>query len=165
VIFLNGAILGRSRCEMQRRFNDIVDFAELGHFIDALLRTYSTGMVARLGFAVGTDVEPDILVIDELLSVGDLEFQRKCGERIEAMLCRGATLLLVSHSPEAVLHPCEHVVWLHEGRVVAEGPAREVVRAFVSGPVPLQPPAERVVVGAGGDAGCAWRAIGAWCRC
>ncbi len=131
-IFLNGAILGRSRREMQRRFDGIVEFSELGHFIDAPLRTYSTGMVARLGFAVATDVEPDILLVDEVLSVGDIEFQRKCTERIEAILRRGTTLVLVSHSPQAILQLCEHAVWLDGGRVVANGPAAQVVDAFVS---------------------------------
>jgi len=131
-VFLNGAILGRSRKEMKQRFPGIVEFAELDHFIDAPLRTYSTGMVARLGFAVASDVEPDILLIDEVLSVGDLEFQRKCIGRIGEFLARGATLVLVSHSPESVLQLCQQVVWLEEGRVVADGPAREVVEAFVT---------------------------------
>jgi ABC-2 type transport system ATP-binding protein/lipopolysaccharide transport system ATP-binding protein len=131
-VFLNGAILGRSRREMQKRFDRIVEFSELGHFIDAPLRTYSTGMVARLGFAIATDVEPDILLVDEVLSVGDIEFQRKCVTRIEEILARGTTLVLVSHSPESVLQLCAHVVWLEGGRVVADGPAREVVDAFTS---------------------------------
>jgi lipopolysaccharide transport system ATP-binding protein len=131
-IFLNGAILGRSRREMQRRFDQIVEFSELGHFIDAPLRTYSTGMVGRLGFAIATDVEPDILLVDEVLSVGDIEFQRKCTERITAILRRGTTLVLVSHSPEAILHLCESAVWLDQGRVVTSGPASKVLEAFVS---------------------------------
>jgi len=141
-VFLNGAILGRSRRDMQRRFDAIVAFSELGHFIDAPLRTYSTGMVARLGFAVATDVEPDILLVDELLSVGDIDFQRKCSDRIETILGRGATLVLVSHSPDAILHLCEHAVWLDSGRVVADGAARDVVDAFVSRPT--QPPVSAV---------------------
>ena len=87
-VFLNGAILRRSRKEMQRRLPDIVAFAELEHFIDAPLRTYSTGMVARLGFAVATDVEPEILLVDEVLSVGDIEFQEKCMRRMEEFLAR-----------------------------------------------------------------------------
>ena len=135
-VFLNGAILGRPRREMQRRFDAIVDFSELGHFIDAPIRTYSTGMVARLGFAIATDVEPDILLVDEVLSVGDIEFQRKCTERIERILRRGTTLVLVSHSPESIVQLCEHAIWLNEGRVVADGPAREVVDAFVSRAAP-----------------------------
>jgi ABC-type polysaccharide/polyol phosphate transport system ATPase subunit len=131
-VFLNGAILGRSRRDMQRRFDGIVEFSELRHFIDAPIRTYSTGMVARLGFAIATDVEPDVLLVDEVLSVGDIEFQRKCTERIERILRRGATLVLVSHSPESVIQLCDHAIWLNEGRVVADGAASEVVDAFVS---------------------------------
>ena len=89
-------------------------------------------VVARLGFAIATDVEPDILLVDEALSVGDLDFQRKCIARIEELLSRGATLVLVSHSPDAVLRLCRRVLWLDEGRVAAEGPASEVLDAFVS---------------------------------
>jgi ABC-type polysaccharide/polyol phosphate transport system ATPase subunit len=135
-VFLNGAILGRSRKEMQRRFPDIVEFSELGHFIDAPLRTYSTGMVARLGFAVATDVEPDILLVDEVLSVGDIEFQQKCTRRIDDFLARGATLVLVTHSTELAVQLCRRVVWIEEGRVVMDGPARDVVDAFVARTLP-----------------------------
>jgi ABC-type polysaccharide/polyol phosphate transport system ATPase subunit len=131
-IFLNGAILGRSRREMQRRFEAIVEFSELGDFIDAPLRAYSTGMVARLGFAIATDVDPDILLIDELLSVGDIEFQRKCTERIETILARGATLVFVSHVPAAVTQLCRRAIWIDHGHVIANGPAHEVVDAFVT---------------------------------
>jgi len=138
-VFLNGAILGRSRREMQRRFDAIVEFSELGHFIDAPLRTYSTGMAARLGFALATDVEPDILLVDELLSVGDIEFQRKCTERIEGILRGGTTFVLVSHSPEAVLRLSQRALWLDEGRVRADGPAQHVVDAFVARAVPAAP--------------------------
>jgi ABC-type polysaccharide/polyol phosphate transport system ATPase subunit len=130
-VFLNGAILRRSRKEMQRRLPDIVRFAELEHFIDAPLRTYSTGMVARLAFAVATDLQPEILLVDEVLSVGDIEFQQKCVARMQGFLARGATLVLVSHSPEQVVELCQRAVWIHEGRVVLDGPAAEVVRAFV----------------------------------
>lgn len=139
-LFLNGALLGRTRREMQRRFDAIVEFSELAHFIDSPLRSYSTGMVARLGFAIATDVEPEILLVDEALSVGDLDFQRKCMARIEELLSRGATLVLVSHSPDAVLRLCQRVVWLEQGRVVADGPGSEVVEAFVSSssPAPIR---------------------------
>jgi ABC-type polysaccharide/polyol phosphate transport system ATPase subunit len=130
-VFLNGAILRRSRKEMQRRLPDIVRFAELEHFIDAPLRTYSTGMVARLAFAVASDLEPEILLVDEALAVGDIEFQKKCVERMQGFLARGATLVLVSHSPQSVRELCQRVIWLNEGRVVLDGPAAEVVRAFV----------------------------------
>jgi len=133
-IFLNGAILGRSRREMMRRLPAIVEFAELEAFLDAPVRTYSSGMVARLGFAIATDVEPDILLVDEVLAVGDLEFQQKCLERMHRFRERGATLVLVSHSPEMVLSLCERALWFEAGRLVADGPAREVVEAYVGCP-------------------------------
>ena len=138
-VFLNGAIFRRSRKEMQRRLPEIIAFAELEHFVDAPLRTYSTGMVARLGFAVATDVEPEILLIDEVLSVGDIEFQEKCIARMQEFLARGATLVLVSHSPQSVLELCRRAVWLHEGRIVADGPSADVVQAFVDHALPGQP--------------------------
>jgi ABC-type polysaccharide/polyol phosphate transport system ATPase subunit len=131
-VFLNGAILRRPRAEMVRRLPDIVRFAELEQFIDAPLRTYSTGMVARLGFAVATDVQPDILLLDEVLSVGDIEFQEKCLARIQEFLARGATMILVSHAPQAIVDLCQRAVWMHEGRIAADGPAAEVVAAFVN---------------------------------
>jgi len=135
-IFLNGAILGRSRREMVRRLPGIVEFAELEAFLDAPVRTYSSGMVARLGFAIATDVEPDILLVDEVLAVGDIEFQQKCLERMRGFRARGATLVLVSHSPETVLGLCDRALWFDAGRVAADGPAREVVEAYVSPKVP-----------------------------
>jgi ABC-2 type transport system ATP-binding protein len=138
-VFLNGAILRRSRKEMQRRLPDIVRFAELEHFIDAPLRTYSTGMVARLAFAVASDLEPEILLVDEALSVGDIEFQKKCVARMQGFLARGATLVLVSHSPQSLRELCQRVVWLNQGRVVMDGPAAEVVRAFVEHANPKLP--------------------------
>jgi ABC-type polysaccharide/polyol phosphate transport system ATPase subunit len=138
-VFLNGAVLGRSRREMQRRLPDIVRFAELEHFIDAPLRTYSTGMGARLAFAVATDLQPEILLVDEILSVGDIEFQQKCVARMEEFLARGATLVLVSHSPKQVRDLCQRAVWLHEGKVVLEGTSAEVVDAFVKHTTPVQP--------------------------
>jgi ABC-type polysaccharide/polyol phosphate transport system ATPase subunit len=133
-VFLNGALLGRSRRDMRRRFDAIVDFAGLGDFIDAPLRTYSTGMTARLGFAVATDVEADVLLVDEILSVGDFEFQKKSFDRITAFLRGGATFVLVSHAAAMVKELCGRAIWLDGGRVVADGPAGEVVDAFTSVP-------------------------------
>ncbi len=135
-IFLNGALLGRTRKEMRRRFDRIVEFAELADFIDAPLRTYSTGMGARLGFSVATDVEADLLLVDEILSVGDFEFQKKSFERVASFLARGATFVLVSHSADMVRQLCQRAIWLEAGRIVADGPAGEVVDAFTSGAVP-----------------------------
>ena len=148
-VFLNGAILRRSRKEMERRLPDIIRFAELEHFVDAPLRTYSTGMFARLAFAVATDLDPEILLVDEALAVGDIEFQEKCELRIQEILGRGATLLFVSHSPQAVIKLCRRAIWLHEGRIVAEGPASEVVGAFVDHAIPPQP---QSALGGGGRA-------------
>lgn len=129
-VFLNGALLGHSRRYMLRRLDEIVEFAGIGAFIDAPLRTYSTGMVARLGFAIATDVEPDILLLDEVLSVGDVEFQRKCGERLARFRDQGVTFVLVSHALATVRDLCTRVVWLQDGRVHADGPPTEVSEAF-----------------------------------
>ncbi len=150
-VFLNGALLGFSHAEMQAKFKHIVDFAELWDFIDAPLRTYSSGMVARLGFAVATDIEPDILILDEVLSVGDAAFQQKSAERIQGFRAGGATILLVSHSLEAVQTICDRAVWLEHGRVMAEGAVDQVIRQYrgddkaieskrlsTSGPLPQQ---------------------------
>ncbi len=129
-VFLNGALMGYSHREMQAKFERIIDFAELGDFIDAPLRTYSSGMVARLGFAVATDVEPGILIIDEVLSVGDAAFQKKSAERIQSFRGRGATILLVSHNLEAIQSMCDRAVWLDHGRVRADSAAESVVRQY-----------------------------------
>jgi len=129
-VFLNGAILGFSHAQMQAKFDQIVDFAELRDFIDAPLRTYSSGMIARLGFAVATDVEPDILIIDEVLSVGDAAFQQKSAERIQGFRATGATILLVSHNLASVEAMCDRAIWLDHGRVVAEGTAATVVHQY-----------------------------------
>lgn len=126
-VFLNGTLLGFSHAEMQSKFERIVDFAEMWDFIDAPLRTYSSGMIARLGFAVATDVEPDILIVDEILAVGDMAFQIKSLERIQGFRAAGATILLVSHNMDTVRSMCDHVIWLDRGRLVAQGSAEEVV--------------------------------------
>jgi lipopolysaccharide transport system ATP-binding protein len=130
-VFLNGAILGFSHAQMQAKFDRIVSFAELGDFIDAPLRTYSSGMIARLGFAVATDVEPDVLIIDEVLSVGDAAFQQKSAERIQGFRAMGATILLVSHDLALVESMCDRAVWLEHGRVVADGTANSVVHQYL----------------------------------
>jgi ABC-2 type transport system ATP-binding protein len=129
-IYLYGAMLGHPRKYMDARFDHIVDFADLREFIDAPLRTYSTGMVARLGFAIATDVEPDILLVDEVLSVGDLGFQRKCEERMAAFRREGVTFVVVSHSLETLKKLCTRILWVEHGRVVRDGPAAEVAAAF-----------------------------------
>lgn len=129
-VFLNGALLGHSRREMISRFDEIVAFAELEKFIDTPLRNYSSGMQARLGFAVATAIRPDILIVDEVLSVGDEQFQAKCKDRISAFRRSGATILLVSHQADVVEDLCDRAVWLDSGRISAIGPAREVVGKY-----------------------------------
>ena len=129
-VFLNGTLLSHSRREVEARFEPIVDFAELGEFIDAPLRTYSTGMVARLGFAVATAWEPDILILDEVLAVGDEAFQRKCQARMRAFRDNGATVLMVSHNAATVHAMCQRALWLDHGAVRALGVAVEVVTQY-----------------------------------
>ena len=129
-VFLNGALLGHSRAEMARRFDEIVEFAELQDFIDTPLRSYSSGMAARLGFAVATAVQLDVLIVDEVLSVGDERFQQKCSARIDRFRSDGATILLVSHNATLVQTLCDRAVWLDKGRVKVVGPAAEVVSSY-----------------------------------
>jgi ABC-type polysaccharide/polyol phosphate transport system ATPase subunit len=129
-IFLNGALLGFSHQEMVEKFEGIVDFAELWDFIDAPMRTYSSGMWARLGFAVATDVDPDILIIDEVLSVGDEAFQRKSFARIREFHQRGATILLVSHTMDTIRAMCHRAVWLDHGIMKAMGEVEDVIDAY-----------------------------------
>jgi ABC-type polysaccharide/polyol phosphate transport system ATPase subunit len=129
-IFLNGTLLGHSHAEMSARFDEIVDFAELGEFIDSPIRNYSSGMSARLGFAVATAIQPDILIVDEVLSVGDERFQEKCKMRIAQFREDGASILLVSHEGDLVQNLCNRAVWLEKGQVRALGPAADVVAAY-----------------------------------
>lgn len=130
-VFLNGALLGFSRAQMEAKFERIVDFAELWDFIDAPLRTYSSGMTARLGFAVATDVEPEILIVDEILAVGDAAFQQKSAERIQGFRAAGTTILLVSHNLEAVKTMCTRAIWLEQGQIIADGSADAVVHQYL----------------------------------
>jgi lipopolysaccharide transport system ATP-binding protein len=130
-IYLNGAMLGLTRAEMNARFDRIVDFAELWDFIDSPLRTYSSGMWARLGFAVATDVEPDVLIVDEILAVGDAAFQHKSSRRIDSFRERGTTIFLVSHSMDLVESMCSRAAWLDHGELVAIGPAKSVVDRYL----------------------------------
>lgn len=129
-VFLNGAILGHTRADVAARFERIVNFAGVRDFIDAPLRTYSSGMVVRLGFAVATDVQPEILIVDEVLAVGDAEFQKKSAERIEGFRKSGTTILMVSHNLGAVQAMCERAMWLNRGEVQALEQAADVVRQY-----------------------------------
>ena len=129
-IYINGAILGHSRKYMKEYYEEIVDFAELHNFMGMPIKNYSSGMRARLGFAVATMVKPDILVVDEVLAVGDAVFQKKCKLRMQEMLSGGTTLLFVSHSNAAVCEMCEKAVWLDHGEIKLVGTANEVCRAY-----------------------------------
>ena len=129
-VVMNGTILGYPKASILEHFDEVVDFAELPGFIDAPLRTYSSGMVARLGFAIASLFRPDILVLDEVLAVGDVGFQEKCRERIDAFRARGTTILLVSHSPDTVEAQCDRVAWLEHGAIVALGPPSEVLSRY-----------------------------------
>jgi lipopolysaccharide transport system ATP-binding protein len=130
-VYLNSAILGFSKQNIDDRFERIVDFSGLNAFIDAPLRTYSTGMAARLGFAVATDVRPEILIVDEILGVGDAEFQTKSFERIQSFQAEGTTILLVSHSLERVQEICSRAIWLDHGRMMLAGNTEQVVGRYL----------------------------------
>jgi ABC-2 type transport system ATP-binding protein/lipopolysaccharide transport system ATP-binding protein len=129
-VVLHGAVMGHSRRDMERRMDAIAEFAELEAFLDAPLRTYSTGMAARLAFSVATDVDPDILLVDEALSVGDERFQAKCHARMAGFHERGKTFLLVSHSLPEIVANCSRALWISDGRVVQDGPAEAVCAAY-----------------------------------
>lgn len=129
-IYLNGAILGHNRKFMNRYFDDIVDFAELREFLDVPLKNFSSGMVARLGFSIATAVRADILVVDEVLAVGDFRFQKKCKERIARLLGDGTTLLFVSHDEEQVKELCAKCAWLDHGKLMAFGDTEDVYEQY-----------------------------------
>jgi lipopolysaccharide transport system ATP-binding protein len=131
-IFLNGSLLGIPRKEMVARYQAIVDFAELQEFIDTPIKHYSSGMVMRLGFAVAINVDPDILLTDEVLAVGDEAFQRKCLEYIALLRKRGVTIVYVSHALDSVRSLCRRAIWLDHGRVVADGPSGEVIDRYLA---------------------------------
>lgn len=138
-VFLNGAILGLSRKEIQRRLDEIVEFAGLVDFIDTPVKNYSSGMTVRLGFAIAANVDPEVLLIDEVLAVGDASFQRKCAEKIEEFRESGRTIVLVSHATGQVEQLCEHALWLERGDVRMQGPSLEVVAAYNGASFDAQP--------------------------
>lgn len=130
-IHLNGAVLGYTEKFIKERFEEIVDFAELWDFLDVPLKNFSTGMVARLGFSIATIVKPDILIVDEALSVGDLSFQNKCEQRMGSLLENGTTLLYVSHSVNSVMELCSKAIWLEQGRTQMMGGCAQVCEAYI----------------------------------
>ncbi|MDP1541290.1 MAG: ABC transporter ATP-binding protein [Moraxellaceae bacterium] len=132
-VFLNGTLLGHSREEIKDRLDAIVEFAELGNFIEAPIRTYSTGMVARLGFAVATAWKPDILILDEVLSVGDEAFQQKCKAKINEFRSGEVTTILVTHAMQTMQSLCTRAVWLDQGQIRTTGKVQDVISAYRSG--------------------------------
>ena len=131
-VFLNGAIIGMSRREVRRRFDEIVEFAAVEQFIDTPVKRYSSGMYLRLAFAVAAHLDADIMVVDEVLAVGDAEFQRKCLAKMAEVERSGRTILFVSHNIEAVARLCQRVVWLDRGHLVLDGPTNDVVDGYLS---------------------------------
>jgi len=129
-VFFNGIILGLSRKEIAKRLEAIIDFAEVRQHIDAPVRTYSSGMLARLGFAIAVHVDADILLVDEVLSVGDLEFEEKCFNKIAEFRQNGGTIFFVSHDLESVRRVSDRCLWIKNGNIVMEGPADEVTSAY-----------------------------------
>lgn len=129
-IFLNGAIIGMGRKEIARKFGQIVEFSEVGKFIDTPVKRYSSGMYVRLAFAVAAHMEPDILLIDEVLSVGDLAFQRKCMDHAQKMLARNTTVLFVSHNMFAIKAMCDRALLLNKGQLAGDGPVNEITRLY-----------------------------------
>ena len=131
-IFLNGSVLGFSNNLISEKFDEIVEFSELRNFLDVPMKNYSSGMVARIGFAVATMVKPDILIVDEILSVGDFLFQQKCERRINDLMQGGTTVLIVSHMLEQIRRLCSRVMWLDEGKTKMIGETKSVCDAYES---------------------------------
>ena len=130
-IFLNGSILGMSKKDVTRKFDEIVDFSGVEKFIDQPVKNYSSGMYVRLGFAIAINVDPDILVVDEVLAVGDQDFQDKCFQKFVDFKEQGKTVILVSHSMQTVQTMCDHVAWLNHGELNAVGAAEPTIKAYI----------------------------------
>jgi ABC-type polysaccharide/polyol phosphate transport system ATPase subunit len=129
-VSLYAAVIGLSRTEIAERFDEIVAFADLGQFIDEPVKYYSSGMQARLAFSVAVCVRPDILLVDEVLAVGDQEFRRRCLERLESFRANGGTLIVVTHDLGGVKDMCSRAVWLDDGRIIADGPSADVLAQY-----------------------------------
>ena len=132
-IFLNGAVLGHSKKMMLEKYDEIMDFSELKEFEDVPVKNYSSGMLARLGFSIATIVKPDILIVDEILAVGDQAFQNKCHKRMEDMMSGGTTVILVSHSEADVKRICKHAAWINKSRLMFVGDSEKALKKFVYG--------------------------------
>jgi len=129
-IFLNGYVLGYTKDYIKRNFDEIVEFSELKDFLDVPIKNFSSGMIARLGFSIATIVRPDILIVDEILSVGDFKFQEKCEKRIADMMSCGTTVIIVSHSIEQIERLCDRVLWLDHGKCKALGNTDEICKMY-----------------------------------
>lgn len=130
-VFLNGTLLGHSNHEIKEKFDEILDFAEIIEFIDAPIRTYSSGMITRLGFAVATAWMPEILILDEVFAVGDIFFRKKCLSRIESFHMKGSTIIIVSHDVKLIESICSRVIWLNQGKIEKSGENTEVIDAYM----------------------------------
>ena len=131
-IYLNGCVLGHSLKFMEEHFDEIVDFADIHKFLDSPLKNYSSGMRARLGFSIATMVKPDILIVDEVLAVGDFKFRQKCEKRMKELLAGGTTLLYVSHNIDEVRRLCDHAIWLDKGVARMQGDMKTVCDAYMA---------------------------------
>ena len=131
-VFLTGAILGYSEEYLKEKYDEIVEFSELGNFIDTPVRNYSSGMMMRLAFSIASIVNPDILIVDEILAVGDMAFQEKSYRRMMELMSHGTTVLLVSHSIEQIRARCDRVIWLDHGKVVAIGDTQEICDRYIA---------------------------------
>lgn len=129
-VFLNGAMLGFSEMQMKHKLDEIIDFSEIEAFIDSPLRTYSSGMIARLAFAIAAAADPDILIVDEVLAVGDEAFQKKCMDRMVSFRTRGVTILYVTHALSSISMLCARAIWIEQGRAIYSGPTDQVVSLF-----------------------------------
>ena len=129
-IYLNGAILGYSKEYLESKYDEIVEFAEIGEFVDMPIRNYSSGMMARLAFSIASVVQPEILIVDEILAVGDVAFQEKSYNRMKELMSGGATVLFVSHDIDKIEEMCDKVIWLEQGKVVAEGSAKQICNKY-----------------------------------
>jgi len=155
-IYLNGAILGMTRKQIDAAMDDIIEFSGLADFIDTPVKVYSSGMYVRLGFAIAVNLEPEILIVDEIVAVGDEEFQRRCIDYLHDLRARGTTIVLVSHSLDMVQQLCDRVAWLDHGTLVAEGPADEICERYLDAVNAaeekyLQESGGKQVAGGGGD--------------
>ena len=129
-IYLNGAILGYSKEYLESKYDEIVEFAEIGDFVDMPIRNYSSGMMARLAFSIASVVQPEILIVDEILAVGDVAFQETSFNRMKELMSGGATVLFVSHDIEKIEEMCDKVIWLEQGKIVAEGKAKAICKKY-----------------------------------